>query len=612
MPSGYAAQGKTFSKRLHKWINKETEKAFDYDSVNKESVALMVSVFRWYPDLFADIVRDENARYQLELPQRFIMRIFARYRNTYITGVRGLTKTFCLLLEKMIEGILFPGIKIRYVAPNQKQAATLATQAFHEIEKSYSVIANSWELRNDRADMFRITTPFGSEFTMYSPRGDTTGQVCGEECGQESGEPFPIEEFIKDVYPTVRDNRMVNKKIDNICINQKHCHIGNACSKTNRAYTELRNNCLKDMLFDSNPYEGYVCDISWEAALLSNIRDINYFKDLKKSLSAENWLRECCARYTGTGDSPMLTDEVLSKSRKLKVMENKHCGDLDAIYIVSHDVAYENATRNAKCADTVLKLTRFDTITKRDKYRKQAIWVDSAPPPMTAYLQAKKLKELWWKFCIEGGNPTYLVVDARAVGKDVVDELMKPMNDGLPTLSCLNFYNREIEQPNSVRCIYPLKATRAGGTDDESSMIDYYRVEFEQGNVELLTSDIRDGIDSYKNYHSIKDDFSDGKIIIPYRKTDELCQEIQNLKIDDNGIGKKERRKSPAIQRDIHSSLKYALRMAQILEQELKKEKYRAKNDWTEVIEKFQQGSTPTVIHNSNNIRANLLSLRRR
>lgn len=49
MPTGYASQGKTFSKRLHKWINKETEKAFDYDSVNKESVALMVSVFRWYP-----------------------------------------------------------------------------------------------------------------------------------------------------------------------------------------------------------------------------------------------------------------------------------------------------------------------------------------------------------------------------------------------------------------------------------------------------------------------------------------------------------------------------------------------------------------------------------
>lgn len=540
------------------------------------------------------------------------MRAFARYRNTYISGCRGATKTFCLLLGKMVEGVLFPSLKMRYVAPNQKQAAALATQAFHEIEKSYPILANMWQIRNDRSDMFRITTPYGSEFTMYSVRGDTASQLCGEECGQENPEPFPIDDFINNIYPTVRDNRMVNQKVDTVCINQKHVHIGNACSKTNRAYTELRKNCLKDMLFDPNPYEGFVCDISWEAVLLSGLRDISYFKDLKKSLTADSWLRECCARYTGTGDSPMLSDEVLSKSRRLKLMEDKHCGDDNCVYIVSHDVAYEASSRNANCSDVVLKLSRYDTISKRDKYKKQGVWIDNAPPPATAYLQAKKLKELWWRFCSKNGKPTYLVVDARAVGKDIVDELMKPMNDGLPALSCVNHYNAEIEQPNSIRCIYPLKATRSGGTDDESAMIEYARSEFEQGNVELLEADMRDGLETYKTYHGIKDEYSDGKIIIPYRKTQVLCEEIQNLKLDDSGVGRKEKRKSKAIQRDIWSALKYSLRYAQILEQDLKKETYKAKSSWSSAIEQYNSGIGAYGVSATNGQRANLLTMRKR
>ena len=49
MPTGYASTGKTFSKRLHKWVNKETEQAFDYENINQESLALIISFFRWYP-----------------------------------------------------------------------------------------------------------------------------------------------------------------------------------------------------------------------------------------------------------------------------------------------------------------------------------------------------------------------------------------------------------------------------------------------------------------------------------------------------------------------------------------------------------------------------------
>lgn len=611
MPTGYAGGGKTFSKKLGRWVNKDTTKTFDYDEECSDAVAFLISFFRWYPDYLADVFRDPNAQYKLELPQRMMMRIFVRYRNTYITGVRGLTKTFILLLTKMIEGVLWPGKKIRYVAPNQKQAAALATKAFHEIEKSYPMLTEMWSIKNDRSDMFRITTMHGSEFTMYAPRGDTADECCGEECGQEGENAFPIDQFLSDIYPIVRGERQVNQRIDPNCINEKHTHIGNACSRQNKAYTELRQRCLKDMLFDKNKYEGYAIDISWITALLSGIRGINYFKDLKKTLSPEAWQRECCARYTGLGDNPLIDDETLAKSKQLMVMEDKHCGDPDAVYVVSHDVSYAGGNRNAECADIVLKLTPYGTVHKRDKYRKQVVYADSYPPPPTSYLQAQRLRELWRRYTMEGGNATYIVVDSWQYGQEVCEELIKPTTDGSPNLCCVNHMKfTEIEQPNALPVIYPLKAGTRGVTDSDGEMIQYAQVEFQQGNVELLTGNILDGIESYKNFHRIKDNFADRKIKLPYDKTELLCQQIANLKAEVSGVTFKEKRKSMAIQRDLWSALKYALRMAQLLEADLKKEQYRAKSSWTDAIEQYVSAGAHGVP--KNNTRMNLLMKRHR
>lgn len=603
MPTGYWGQGKTFSKKLHKWVDVEKEQAFNYEEVNLESIGFLISFFRYYPDYFADIFRNQNADYKLELPQRLMLRIMARYRNVFITGVRGITKTYTLILGKMIEGTLYPGVICRYSAPNQKQAATIAAQAFHQIEKDYPIIAAMWEIRNDRADMFRITTPYGSEFTMYAPRGSNANQSCAEEIAQEGEDGFDLEKYEREVLPTVRLIRKVNQKKDPFYINLKHSSITNASSKINQAFTKHRYSALKDMIFGKNN-DGYLLEMSWITALITNIRDISYIKDQKNKLTAENWLREMCARYTGSGQNPILTDEILAKSRKLNIMEDRHCGDKKVIYVLSHDVSYETGQKNAKCADTVTKLIKYDNIEKRDKYRKQVVWVDSYPPPKTEALQAQKIKDLWLRFSIEGANPTYIVIDARAVGKTVVQELMKPTADGTPVLCCYkNMEYQEIAQPDSLPLIYPLKASN-GGIDNESEMLRYARKEFEVGNVELLTSNILNGINQYKLKHNIKDDYADIKISLPYKKTDELCQEINNLQTDVSGTSLKEKRKSSAIQRDIWSSLKYNLHFCAILESKLVSEEYKAQSSWNHTIKGYKElnSSTNLKYNNVNNL----------
>lgn len=609
MPTGYKGQRLVYVKSLGKWVDAISESAVDYATYDSDSAALMISFFRWYPDYLADVCRSPDAKYNLELPQRLMMRAITRYRTSYITGCRGLTKTYIVLLTKMIEGMLFPGEKMRYNAPHQNQAVALARQAYAQIKIDYPLLASAWNLVYDRDTMFKMTTDHGSEFTMYVPRGDNCSQTIAEEIGQEGEFGFDIDRYEKDVLPTCRLDRRVNQKPDRVHIDCKHTHISNACSRQNRAFTVHRNGALKSMLF-GNKYDGIVLDISWITPLLCGIRSIEYVEDLRNTLTYSDWLREACAKYTGANEDPMVSDENLAKSKRLSVMEDKHCGDLNAIYIVAHDVSYVDTRQNAKCADVVLKLTEYTQVHRRDKYRKQAVYVDNYAPQATDYLQAQKLRQVWERYCAEGGQTTYLVIDAQAYGTSVIEELMKPPHDGSPALCCVNHMAfTELEQPGALPVIYPLKAGGRGATDEDAAMVRGIQSEFEKGYLELLITAVLDGVEAYKSKHGIKDDRADGAIAAPYKNTELLCQQITNLKTKVAGASLKEVRRSKAIQRDIWSALKYAVRFAFYLEEQKAKEKYTAKSSWDSIIQQYA-ADAPTA--QKSGTRANLLALRRR
>lgn len=616
MPVGYRGEGKTFSKKMGKWVTKEKEKAIDYESLDEEQKkvwALILSFFTWFPDYFYDLIESENAKYRLELIQRVILRIFARYRNTYCTGARGLTKTYILMMSKNHDGQFFPGEKIRYVAPAQKQSAKLASDAFKTMGENYPLMAKWWNVNSDRSDMFRITTIYNSEFTMYAPRGDNCSSIVGEEIAQEGESGFNIEVFESDISPTCRLTRKIHGIDDRIHINLKETYISNASSRQNKAFTVYRKNALNDMLYGDD-YDGYCIDISWIAPLLCNIRDIAYYKKEKRKLTHENWLKEMCVRYTGNGENPLITDEDLSRSRKLTIMETEHCQNPDCIYIVAHDVSYVDNRKNAKCSDAVLKLTRYDNVHKRDRYKAQAVFVDNYPPPKTDYLQAQKLKQLWLKYCMDGANTTYLVIDAQTYGTAVIEELMKPTTDGTLPLCCVGHQRfKEIEQKNALPVIVPIKAAGKGATYADGDLIRYAQTQFEQGNIELLTGSILDGVDEYKKLHNLKDNFSDGKIAMPYKNTDLLCQQISNLKTEVGGTSLKEKRKSKSIQRDIWSALKYALWQKHLLEEELKIDEYKPKSSWSEIIKSYENGQGINFNQNarSQDDRSRLIGMRR-
>jgi hypothetical protein len=109
-------------------------------------------------------------------------------------------------------------------------------------------------------------------------------------------------------------------------------------------------------------------------------------------------------------------------------------------------------------------------------------------------------------------------------------------------------------------------------------------VEWEQRNVRMLTSNINDGVLAYKRMHRIKDDLNDPVIALPYLKSREMSGQIGNLRKKVAGSGFKEERISRAINRDMWSAAKYALRIAQRLEYKNLVDGIRRASAWHKVF----------------------------
>lgn len=569
------------------WVKKSATEARDYEDTLNDSWALLISFWRWYPDALCDLLRSDDADYKNEeLIQRVMMRAFARYKYVDITGCRGLTKTNTKFKQKLTGAVLWPGTKSSYYGPSYRQMAQIGSKTFRQLEHDYPALTKHFIVAAEGKDTFELKTILNSQFSISAFRGDNIHDVTAEEYAQEEQPAFDYEEYKRVVLPAVRLERMVGGEPDPSHISFQVHSITSAGRKQNHAYQTREENLRRMKYGDS----AFVADIPWQVVILSQMRPYEWAESLMRQLTPEERLREMEARYTGADENPVIRDEALTESRVLQVMEDRHCGDPNAIYIVAYDVSYEDGAKNAKCAAVVIKLTeQKNDFFKKDKFLKSVVYIDDWPPPPDSMMQAKRLKDLWARYCMDGGQATYIVIDGWQYGKAVVENLMKDMRDGLPPLCVVDHASyAESELPGSLPVIYPVKAGGTGVTDPDGEMLRYAELEFEARNVQLLTASINEGVSMYKDAHLIKDDLGDVVISRPYLKTRALVGQIQNLKKVPSGSAMAERRISKFIQRDSWSALKYGLRFAQKLEYKKYRENLHKDNGWGKELERFK------------------------
>jgi hypothetical protein len=156
-----------------------------------------------------------------------------------------------------------------------------------------------------------------------------------------------------------------------------------------------------------------------------------------------------------------------------------------------------------------------------------------------------------------------------------------------------------LEAKDAVPIMYAVQATGAsvnGKHDSDAEMIRYAEIEFEQGNIRLLTGNVYEGVEAFKKAHNIRENELDGKIARPYQKTRELIGQIGNLRKVVSGFNTREERISKSINRDMWSALKYALRVVYLLErQNLLGEGNRTSSWSKEILRVSEEGFEPVL-----------------
>ncbi len=588
--------GLRWSKTGAHWVVDESardEKTYD-DNFDPKAWGLLISYWRYYPDKFLDMMEGPSTKYELQLIQRIIIRAVLRYSQVFDSASRGTTKSFCMLSSKEVEGLLYPGVDTQYVGPSKEQLADILSGVQEEIFEQWPGLREYWAYKSNSRDNFELVSNEGSHIMISIARGTTCNSVVAEEVAQsetKTTKAFDHNNFQKAILPAVRGIRMVNRQRDPFFRQYQQAYATSSGSTYNQAY-DYRVPILRDML---DGEDAFCIDIPSEVPVLSKIREVKWRDNLKRNLTADGWKQEMDSLWTGTSENPLIRDSVLTESKNLLTMEERHCGKPDVFYIVGYDVSYIDGAKNAKCATAILKCERQKG-DKKNRYLKSLVYVYDNPPPQTSFHQAWQLKQIWRRFSMENGEPTYIAVDARAYGKSVVEELHKQMDDGLPPICCMNHEYPELEEPGALPVLYAVQATGgsiAGRHDSDADMIRYAEVEFEQGNVRLLTGNVYDGVEAYKKAHNIREDELDGRIARPYQKTRELIGQIGNLKKVVSGFNAREERISRSINRDMWSALKYALRVAYLLEMQNLLTDGNRKSAWAGELAKFEEGFLP-------------------
>lgn len=574
------------------WQKKVTQRDASYDNIG-EGFPYLLALFRFFPDFFLDLFHSDEADYDLTFIQRIFLRINANYDNTDITACRGATKSYCRQAGGYVDGLVWPGETTAVKGPSLVQTAKIASDIHKQVENNYPALTALYTVESDAKAAFVVSTKYGSKISVDNKRGSTVHRATAEETAQEEQPPFDAEEYAKVVIPAVRGEYRVNGQKSPAYHYFRKDSITSAGRRQQYAYETRRTHRNMMKRGDS----AYVIDVPFDVILLNQMRPVAWAESIKNELTPAQWLREMESIYSGGDRNPIIRDEVLAESRSLLMMEEHHCckdrdnkiKPEDVIYIVAYDVSYRDAKANAKCACVVLKLTKQDDYYHKDKYLKQAVWIEDWSPAETPtpMAQAQRLRKIWNRYCYDRSQ-TYIVIDANSYGDGVLTSLMEqPVGGGVPLCTYNHRYYTELELIGAIPVIYAVKAGGVGTTDPDSEMVLNAELQFEHGNVQLLTGNMSEGVEAYKKFHRIKDDSMNYKISQPYKKTNELIGQVQNLREEPSGQGIRERRISSHIQRDSWSALKYGLRFAQLLEIANLRPKHN-KNDWDKLLAKFR------------------------
>ena len=513
----------------------------------------LCSYFRYYPDKFLDFIQPDDAKIKLYFYQRVYLRIIFRFRKIFLTATRGTSKSFLLNLAFVLLCIMFPRIKLFVTATGKEQAAKITQECLDDIFEFYPLLKDEVKTFVRSKDYTKLIFYNGSRYDIVQMRDSTRGgRRNGGGIEEVCDKKFDGDMLNSVVIPLMANDRVAEcGKVDPNEIHKREIYITTASSQQQFAYAKCME-IYQDMLLGKS---AFCLGNSYELPCLYGQLDIDFIEEKRESptYSIMDFMREYESIYTGSSSDSLVSDEKLNKARVVGIAEWGHCGDSNVDYVLSYDVARNEGDENALSALVVIKITPRGDGT----YIKEVVNIFSMEGQHDTW-QAKYLKQKVKEF-----KARILVIDANGLGSGVVDQLILDLDDGNPPYKVVNDEKgtwKKYESDEGIPMVFALKSQNK--ETKNSDMINNFMKWFNKIEVLLLKTP-HEGLKDLekKRKKKFKEDDSEEQSVaeIPYILTNNLCEEIMNLKYLQKGNDTDIERTSRRIPKDKFSALLYGL-----------------------------------------------------
>lgn len=485
----------------------------DFIENNLDKLCELISYWRWYPDLFLDLLTPETGGIKLHTDQRVYLRVISRFYSTYGVLPRGWSKTWGEVIIAVVMCILYPGINIAMTAQTKENAASiLSSKIKTEILKQFPLIDNEIVKKSFSKNEAEIVFANGSTLDILANAQTSKGQRRTRINVEESA--LLNKELFEDaLQPIVEIARYTCGKLSIVDPEEMNQQINFFTTAGWRGSDEFERNLLYiDLMAECNGE--FILGSDWHLACWYGRGSTKpQIMKKKSTMSPIAFDQNFGSKWTGNTNGALVDIKKLLATRTLEQHEVE--GERGYDYVISVDVARSEKSSNNQSSISVLKIIRSNNrVVNVD-----LVNLSTMSNALNFTKQAIEVKRMWHKFN-NHGRVVAVLVDGNGLGKGLLDELLKEHIDPTTRLlyPCFNTINTEDspETSNSIKILYSIVA-QSIQSDILTTFIDMV----ESGKLRLLVK--KDNSD-----YDVKTELEEQ---IVYINTDFLIEEIANLKL---------------------------------------------------------------------------------
>lgn len=539
----------------------------DFFNSHLKQYTELISFFRWYPDLFLDMMRQRDPitnkpkdGVYIHFDQRVFLRCICRFTSVYGVFPRGWSKTWSEVISMFVIAILYPGITMSLTAQTRENAAKLLKDKYDEITKQYPLLKNEMLKPKISRDIFELEFVNGSKIdnlaNAQSSKGTRRNRIQIEESALIDNDLF--EDALK---PIVEIGRMtVGSGIVNpLELNQQINFFTTSGFRGSDEWVRSVK-MYRDMLDLKGEI---VLGSGWMLACWMG-RGSNKTQILKKkkNTGAVAFARNYEEKWVGAVDNQLVDINHLMNTRVLTqpVFENK---DNSREIILGVDVARSANNSNNKTIISVVEEHHADNGLIKQLDLINMFLVSNQ---LTFTAQACLVKRIQRQY-----NAKIVIVDTNGLGSGIRDELLKPNVDleTGETYEAWDAVNGEIrsEYKDAKQLLFALNSQAKDETKKDGRINSYAIINFidcVDGKKLRLLEEKKDNMINLNDAEEIEK-------FVPYEQTNALVDEISNLKLKHLTNGEVTVEKVlNKIDKDRFSSLIYALWWAMSYDNNLK------------------------------------------